>query len=139
MMCRGFSFVSAFCSLSFVSVGAVSGRMFIEGTVFLLRSTASATSETIFPYFFQSSFFSEWIEFSRFLKKKLCYSGMERRIVEKQQRNQAAFAFHKSVDVKKIVVKEEIVVDNKIRQIFLFVDAIKKARVGIKKFCGMSF
>lgn len=55
------------------------------------------------------------------------------------QGNQAAFAFHKSVDVKKIVVKQEIVVDNKIRQIFLFVDAVKKARVGIKKFCGMSF
>lgn len=72
-------------------------------------------------------------------EKKLCYSGMERRVVEKQQRNQAAFAFHKSVDVKKIVVKQEIVVDNKIRQIFLFVDAVKKARVGIKKFCGMSF
>lgn len=139
MMCRGFSFVSAFCSSGFVSVGAVSGSLFIEGSVFLLRSTASATSETIFPYFFQSSFFFRMDRIQQVFEKKLCYSGMERGVVEKQQGNQAAFAFHKSVDVKKIVVEQEIVVDNKIRQIFLFVDAVKKARVGIKKFCGMSF
>lgn len=73
----------------------------------------------------------------QFLKKNFVVSRCSVGSLKKTS-DQAVFAFHEIVDIKNIVVKKEVVVDNEIRNFLFFVYKIEKLRVRVKKFYRMT-